>query len=55
MLNSIDQYLTTDSFGKAQALGRLPKEIHGDLKVMRDQVDFLSNKIMDSDFIKRTI
>ena len=53
MLNSIDQYLTTDSFGKAQALGRLPKEIHDDLKVMRDQVDFLSNKIMDSDFIKK--
>jgi hypothetical protein len=53
MLNSIDKYLTTDALTKEQALKGIPKILHNDLDLMRNQVDTLSEKIMDSDFIKQ--
>ena len=53
MLNNIDKYLTTDALGKEQALKSIPKILHDDINLMRGQIDSLSEKIMDSDFIKK--
>jgi hypothetical protein len=53
MLNSIDKYLTTDALTKEQALKGIPKLLHNDLDLMRNQVDTLSKKIMKSDFIRQ--
>ena len=53
ILNGIDKYLTLQNRGRAEeALAALPKELHQPVKIMRTHLDELSQKVLDSDFIK---
>ena len=54
ILNGIDQYLTLANRTKAKdALASLPKDLQAPVKIMRTHLDELSEKILDSDFIKQ--
>jgi hypothetical protein len=54
LLNSLDTYLTSPNRDQAEAvLSKLPKPIQQDARLMRSQIDELSQKVLNSDFIQR--
>ena len=54
ILNSLDTYLTSPNRQQAEeVLSKLPKPIQQEARLMRSQIDELSTKVLNSDFIKR--